>query len=79
MTPSSPQQKQTQNGLFKLKSPKNIDNVYASTNQYPEKAFSFGSTQLKQDLTTKNLRYSDPDQDNDDDDENTENQETIMA
>ena len=69
MTPSSAQ------GLFKLKSPKHLDNVYASTNQYPEKAFSFGSTQLKQDLTTKNLRYQDPDQDQ----ENTENQETIMA
>jgi hypothetical protein len=67
MIPSSP------TGLFKLKAPKHIDNVYASTNQYPERAFSFGSTQLKQDLTTKNLRYSD--QEN----ENTENQETIMA
>ena len=65
--PSSP------HGLFRLGSPKNVDNVYASTNPYPEKAFSFGSTQLKQDLTTKNLRYTDREN------ENTENQETIMA
>jgi hypothetical protein len=31
------------NGLFKLKTPKNTDIVYASTAQYPEKAFSFGT------------------------------------